>query len=431
MSEDEFWSEVDDAMLALGWTPSTTPPYAVDPMHGSFIRPLAGGLLSIAHIDYWEPDDDDRRRRRTAPRATVTGDVGVTSGPAQRLLVVVERRWARAAVYEDAGLVLGRGELRYDLATDADLSSVVRSLTGTVDEAARVFGERIATIDELIAAMRDDPDYARGEADSVPILLAAAGRGGEARDALRTYAESAQDPEYAAFRRRLEAFLDSGRKIPGPGDDVFAARPTRPSSWERPTLESLLARRRIRDEAWAAVRDRGEDLSPQQRRDALRRELEARGLEESPFHAEQRADAKDAARRSPASTWIALARIGKDAVDAWRGKVGASAVHGPSTGRRYEVLLDDGCERLLEDVFAGPVMRIGDGATLDATLRWRPDDGAPVDVLIGGSVVGRLYSERGRAEADARVRAHMGDVTVRAHLLRTRHAPRFGLEIEL
>jgi hypothetical protein len=47
------------------------------------------------------------------------------------------------------------------------------------------------------------------------------------------------------------------------------------------------------------------------------------------------------------------------------------------------------------------------------------------------SVVGHPYSDRGRSEAEARVHAGRGDVSVRARVMRKRRAPRFLLELEL
>jgi hypothetical protein len=428
MTEGEFQSAVDDAMLALGWTLSTTEPHEVAPVEGLFVRALGGGMLSLAAISYWEPDEDDRPRGRSAPPATVTGDVAVAYGAAQRLLAIVRRSSSTAAVYEDAGVVLGRGELSYELARDGDLVRVVSSVTGVVDEAARVLAERIATIDQMIAAVRADPDRADLEAEVVPILLAAAGRGSEARAALAAYARLVDDSHYVAFGRRLESFLDSGREIPGPSD-VFDTPPRPPR--ERVTLEDERARDAIRVEALAAVRDLGGDPTPAQRRDALRRELEARGLEESPFHAERRDEAGDASLKARAFAWVRLARAVKDVADVLRGKLGESEVHSRPTNRWYEVLLVDGAERVLEQAFAAPVMRTGGFALVDATLRWAGDDPAPTDVLVRGSTVGRPHSERGRAEAHARVQRQMGDVTVRARLLRKDRAPRYLLELEL
>jgi hypothetical protein len=132
--------------------------------------------------------------------------VGVSYEPLLRLYAELGEDWGRSAL--DDPITVGEPpRWRISINTPRDAEAAAEELASLVREHDVAFAGRYATFDALLAEHRGEESNEFGV--MVPLLLAAAGRVGEARDALAQH--TPHDPEHvpdeATLVRKLDAWL--------------------------------------------------------------------------------------------------------------------------------------------------------------------------------------------------------------------------------
>jgi hypothetical protein len=142
--------------------------------------------------------------------------LGVSYEPLRRLLVVLDDDLGSSALSEPIDSIVEREpNWRIELAQPSDVDRAADGLAGLILSHGLAYAERYATIDRLLGAHRDDDSNEFGV--MVPLLLASAGRIGEARQALAVYRphdEQDVGPGEKALAQRLGEWLDSAANPP-------------------------------------------------------------------------------------------------------------------------------------------------------------------------------------------------------------------------
>jgi hypothetical protein len=274
---------------------------------GAFRRSIDGDFSLTASF---EVEDQDRRSRFL----TVFSEFGMSYDRSYRLWPVASGfpRPEDVCLGDDA--IFGRGQtLGAVVRSGGEVEAAAKKLAAGAERAVEVAG-CYASIDALVDYARSSVDEV-DQIDTVPILLAAAGRTDEARAAIGEYRSRRRsythDSEYRAFVARLTDWMDSGSPLPDmPGpvtdsdtdewpDPDVERDPTpgpSPSLWEawRRARESS-AKSRAASEA---VRADKEGKSRAELAEMLKRERAERGWETNPRFLDMHVDAIGADSRA-------------------------------------------------------------------------------------------------------------------------------------
>jgi hypothetical protein len=221
----------------------------------------------------------------------VTGlRVGVGYEPLRRLWPLLGQRYRLSVISEPvwpAEKRGGHGDL-VRVATQADAVSGVAQLVDLIGTHAVAFAEQRRSVGLLLESLQDD--RSRGVDQRVVALLAAAGRLQEAGVGLARYraavSDGPEDRRNREFIRQMARYLDSGADpdlIPDPPAVLFSDPPRLSWAQQRQRSDSQRA-------AVHAVEELAPNLDRGSQRAALERELDARGLTESPLWIEQTLD---------------------------------------------------------------------------------------------------------------------------------------------
>jgi hypothetical protein len=284
---DEIFDTIEREMQNRGWTPSEQQPFTVTPVQGRFWRSLemATFVATVQFTCIRSQSAGGGRQRGGRQGLLVDVDVGVTCPSAERLLRLVD------ASHRNAGLEINVSELATPIRETAvhvksaeQVDEAVGSIVAMADEYAEVFAKERADVGAFIAHLQSDPEAYDFEAEIVPAILAVLGSGDEARESLARYEQEVASGQYRVFSRRLKQWLDSDGGLPQPestcGEKTSSS--LRQGKW--PTLGEVHERSRKRREAVEAVRracHTEHDLTRDQKRAMLQRELDRNGLRES------------------------------------------------------------------------------------------------------------------------------------------------------
>jgi hypothetical protein len=141
--------------------------------------------------------------------------LGVSYEPLRRLLIVLDDDLGSSILHEPIDSIAEREpNWRIELAKPSDVDRAADELAGLILSHGLAYAERYASIDGLLDAHRDNSNEF---GVMVPLLLASAGRIGEARRALADYRphdERDVGPGEQALARRLGEWLDSAADSP-------------------------------------------------------------------------------------------------------------------------------------------------------------------------------------------------------------------------
>ena len=426
---------------------------------GAFRRPLSQEF-SLAG-QFWQEKGQDRR----GTSVVITCEFGVSFDRSYRLWPVVEddpRVWD--AALEDKELTSRGQGVNVTVRSAGDVEAAAMDLAAVAARAVTV-GGRYATVESLLGYVRSwEEDYA---AEIVPLVLAAAGRSGEARSALDEYnARRGSDTGYRSFAFRLNSWMDSGDGLPDPpeprplGDrpepgrvtfgPQFAEHHQMPSASEM--LRQSRERRQKRDAATDAVRAVKTGKSRQELSDLLERELQQRGLRADPVSIDLGVDAiqADTPAERVRAGWRALRTIGEglgglvtelknvgNPPPEWvRPPPKASYRASRTIGEWITVAADPGAAPMLERALSTAVYNPlpDDQVRFEVWLSWEPD---PVDtrsliwVHIAADKVATLDSNQtGRFRADMEGASRTGQLpAVEARITRQAGPPGYLLEL--
>ncbi len=301
-------SRLVPAMTGHGW--------ALDPVAESMMgTALIGAFRRRIDDDFsvtasFEVEDQDRRSRVLK----VFSEFGMSYDRSYRLWPVASGFPRPADVGLDDDAIFGRGQsLGAVVRSEGEVEAAAKKLAAGAERSAEVAG-RYASVDALVDYARSSVDEI-DQIDTIPLLLAAAGRTDEARAAISEYRSWRQadthDSEYRAFVARLTDWMDSGSPLPdlpGPVTDLdtdewpdldvenYPTPGSSPSLWEawRRARESS-AKSRAASEA---VRAEKEGKSRAELGEMLKRERAERGLETNPRFLDMHIDAIGADSRA-------------------------------------------------------------------------------------------------------------------------------------
>ncbi len=355
--------------------------------------------------------------------------------PAYRLAPVVLGRESCGEFAIGAGELLDPPrQLTVTMSKASEAKAAADELVAPILSHALDYVRAHASVEGLIESARSDPELIHQEAEQVPLLLAAAGRHAEAREALTRYLAipdgPATDPDYRRFARQLRLWMHAGGILPEPPTGPVRPNPDwssrKPQSWR-----AMRQRSRARREAFDSVRHRGAGKSRDELRAMLRAEYERRGVGFSQLSIEVSVEAIERRRTPLGSATTSVQGVAAAAVQTWlmvgrivsvvkliRGE-GVPDLQEPASwleppeeaayrvvadreGDRWmTVELDDSAAEFLErahaaarPVLGGPeILRPIDTALLDAWLAWDttpPSANSRLVVHIGDQAVGVL-----------------------------------------
>jgi hypothetical protein len=216
-STAELYQHVQDALIetmsAAGWVVDPTEPLgAGQSMVAAFQRSITSEVAVAAFFDrpfIWVA------ATRDPARFSLVAWLGVLYEPASRLWPVVFEEPPTPMLAVEAGrlddpphpdpvLVTGLG----------NVPAAVDALTGPVLRHGVGYGERYASIDQLVAGLRADQGWGP---QFLPVVLAAAGHPDEARhalDALGSRGQAGEDRLDREAAGRLQHWLDEGAPLP-------------------------------------------------------------------------------------------------------------------------------------------------------------------------------------------------------------------------
>ena len=198
-----------------GWAIDPTEPLGpVQSMVAAFQRSISPEVSVAAFFDrpfMWVAVTRDPGRFAVAPW------LGVLYEPASRLWPVVFEESPTPLLAVEAGRLDDPPHPDPVLVTGlANVPAAVEALTGPVLRHGVGYGERYASIDELVAGLRADQGWGP---QFLPVVLAAAGHPEEARNALDALGPRGQAGEDRLDREaaeRLQRWLDEGAPLPTP-----------------------------------------------------------------------------------------------------------------------------------------------------------------------------------------------------------------------
>ncbi len=259
--------------------------------HGWRLHPHGKGAIPWANLGVFEqtvrPDFVARVAFHTDSVGGATAGVGVSFAPLERLRWLLTGDPGRDGIFRDLrGLVEPGMAASFEIKDRSGVDHAVVSLTALVDRYAIPFALGHASVEAFLADWQSKgSEFFDYESESVPALLAAAGRFDEARSALERYRSSgpqlASTRDYRRFARQLLRFLDANGQLPEPSEPPqWAFDPdARP---ERLDIVETWRKTRGRKQAFEIGRDRAAGHSRDQLRSMLKEELDRRGLVERP-----------------------------------------------------------------------------------------------------------------------------------------------------
>ncbi len=291
---------------------------------GQFTLALRDGFAAVATLDWHGPaeiepagrtfgvPDGVEEIRRLDPDASsleVTVAVGVSFEPLARLFEAIGGWVLTDLISEDVEDLDPRpAEPVLLLDSIAAIPPAVDRIAGMIGTYAVPFAERHAGIEQAIGVLSDRDLYEPREAAVLKaVLLTAAGRWGDARDALADLKAMDEEGDWDQQRRtrrivrQLHRFLDAegGLVIPEtpacwPAPQPFSrgtAHRSFTETWARSRRESA-----ARDEALNAARAMAPGSSREEIKALLEREQGARGLEVDPLGLERQMERLEAER---------------------------------------------------------------------------------------------------------------------------------------
>jgi hypothetical protein len=413
------------ALAPSGWIPAA--PMAAWAFAG-FVRPLDDGVAATASVGIAGSVPD-----RLPVRVTHLL-VGVGYEPLRRLWPLFGDSYHLALLHEDVALPLPEGDpddedtWSLQVRDEADAQSVAETIATLVVRESPAFVAPFASADQLLAEF----GYGRrGSVDHrVVALLAASGRFEEARDALGRYRSSlgpgSEDRVARQFAHQVARYIDCE------GDPAIVPSEPPPSEFdtsERPSVSELWRQGTARDAAVKAVKATGRDRSREELHAALERELETRGLSESPLWFEY---TLDHLHDSPAERAELLAKgVMSAATFAFKGlralrehrplpdlsvpewlqppdRAGYPVTHS-SQARWAAVQLGEHCAQVLERAYAAIPRLFGQSAHTSVWLDWDLEDEARLAINLADQRVGTLSRDASAAFREVMARARERD----------------------
>jgi hypothetical protein len=256
------------------------------------------------------------------PPVKVAAWVAVDYEPAYCLAPLVLGRESYSERDTDVGDLLEPPvELTVTMSKASDAGDAARRLVEPIASHALDYVRAHASIEDMLDAARSDPEMMHQEVEQVPLLLAAAGRHDEARDALAGYQATGEWPvteaEYRRFARQLTLWMDGGGILPDP--PTCPVRPT--PDWSeraRPSFGDVRQKSRARREAFDSVRAQAAGKSREELRAMLRDEYARRDVAVSQLAIEVSIEAIER-RRTPLGTVTATVQgVAVVAHQGWR-----------------------------------------------------------------------------------------------------------------
>jgi hypothetical protein len=345
--------------------------------------------------------------------------VGVSYEPSYRLWPLLVGR-NRSELRLDVGDLVGVTEYQVELWEIEEVEGAVDRLVTPVLEHGVSWAKPFASVDALIEVLSGRGEDT-AELEDIPVVLAAAGRVEEARQAiaraLAAHRSVAQEAYSQEFVRKFVDWLDSGAVVP---DSPVLPPPHEPHVAGEFNLGNIWKQARELAEnkraALDAVRRNQSDRSRDELRQMLAAEFDARGITVSPRDLETQLDAIEATTASAkhnlrvdaAKRLFGIARgvagairdrgDGESALPEWL-RPPPDAAYSFSTGFQQwcGVDLDAEQEARLERVVAATRPGIDGSHELEV---WLSNEGDRVDVYVGldrigtlGSVDGHLYRQ--------------------------------------
>ena len=311
VSRDQASGVLTELMLARGWV-------ADEDVFGhriAFSRAVRGGFVATAQFSLYEapvdPVVDSVRdfvtvlgRSATAslarlatagrwpkrPALRVDGRAGAECLPATGVLrAIAGDPTGRVSVTDRSARLAPQRRSSVTIEDAKAMRAPLAALVAQIDERARVFAQRHATVDAFLRGLRSGAPGRSQPVEAVVSLLIAFDRGAEAREVLAGAGENAS-PEQRRFLRQATRLLDGEVSL----EQLGQALPRRPPP---PRLQLGLgelrdARRRARDadDAVDAVRRSTAAGSRDARRVLLKARLAERKLTQTPMWVESRLD---------------------------------------------------------------------------------------------------------------------------------------------
>jgi hypothetical protein len=332
-----------------------------------------------------------------------------------------------------------------------EVSRAVDQLVAPVLDSAIEWAEPFVSLDTFLAGLAASNDE-MVELSDIPVVLAAAGRVEDARqafaDALVAHRAEASETYWKEFAARFTAWLASGAVVPDrpsepPVSEPYVAKPVQPGDLWAEARQKVDARRA----AISSVSEREGGRSTDELRVMLRDELNSRGLTQSPREIETMLDGIQA------NSFAAKAELRTEAVGTLlsigRGIFSAVRNRNEPTTTPSIVVLPDSAgypvatstrewHSVTLDVDAQPFLEQVNGSArkgIDGSMRiqvWLSDDPDGVAVHIGRQRVGRFD-----LEAAQQYLPHMASASplglaavIPARLTRRNRAPKYLLELE-
>jgi hypothetical protein len=282
----------------------------------SFRHPIEDGFAATVEFELvglWQSGD---------PPVKVAAEVGVDYEPAYCLAPLMLGRESYSEYDTELGELLDPpSDFVVTMSKTSDADDVARQLVEPILTHALDHARGHASVEDMVDAARTDPDFFDLEIEQVPLLLAAAGRHDEAREALARYQATGDwqvaEPEYRRFARQLRLWMDAGAVLPDPPTGPVRSTPAW-SERSRPSFGDARAKSRARREAFDSVRHQAAGKTHDELRAMLREEYERRDLPVSQLAIEAAIDAIEV-RQTPLGTFTATAQgIALVAHQGWR-----------------------------------------------------------------------------------------------------------------
>jgi hypothetical protein len=339
----------------------------------------------------------------------------------------------------------------FEVTARPEVPDVVEALASMVAQRAVPFAERYASVEELLAALRDGDDEGRVDI-RVPALLAAAGRFDEAAAALARYEPPAEAGGFARRERRTAYQLR--RWVAGRGDQSLLPDGPPPSGFADPSEQRSFAdirtSGRARREAVEAVRRTGRGRDRGEVRALLEHELARRGVTESPLALEHTLDhlwdTPGDRIRGGVQGLRALGRLGLGVAKAirdhelpdlstpeWLEPPEPAFYELPRSDRWILVSLDPDIGARLDRIHRAARPRVADIAFVPAWLQADGSDAAGIGVFIGRDRVGVIPDDAVAAYRPTMHAARFRDEwpCLPARLARRTQPPSYLLELAM
>jgi hypothetical protein len=248
--------------------------------------------------------------------------VGVDLEGAYRLAPRVLGRESYSECDTGLGDLLDPSEpLVMTMSSVSDADHVADLLVASVVSHALDYARAHTTLEDLLGSARADPELFHQEVEQVPLLLAAAGRHDDARDALVRYQATGEytvsSTKYRRFARQLTLWMDAGGVLPDPPTGPVRAA----ADWSRQAPMSIRdARRtsRARREAFDTVRHQAAGKTTDEVRIMLREEYDRRGIKVSQLAIESGVEMIERRQSTLGTVTATVQGVGLVATEVWR-----------------------------------------------------------------------------------------------------------------